>query len=136
MPEKWYIINGKFTEEEVMLIEQYLKNRKISKNMLVRNAIGVLVPIDGIQDKKSDNSLRPIMRDFFNGITKIGDTPYYKRKVYQVYVGLLKKYPPEKIEAFSKFFESIETDLELFKKKHAPVGRPKTKRNRGRPKKS
>ena len=131
MRENWYHLQGKFTSEEGKIIEDYLKKHKIPQNRLVRKSIGFLIPLERSKDRIKATNL---IREFFQGIKKIVNSPDYKKRVDRLLVRLSKKYSPNTIEEFVKFFLDIDSDLKVFKKKHASRGRPKIERKRGRPK--
>jgi len=132
MPEKWKRITGKIPLETYEIVETYLKQNKMTKNRLVQNSIGMYILMTTGANTLSKST--PFARDFFKGIEKIVNSRDYKKKTKQLMERLARKYSEEEIMVWGKGLEDIDKTQKTLEKKHAPPGRPKIIRSRGRQK--
>ena len=129
----WKTVTGKLSPEENNVVEDFIAENNISKNELLLKALRLYIPMmKGVTSLK-DKDL-PISKDFFAGIDKIMKSKDYQIKTARLYVKLCKKYSPEEVVDFFMRLEEAEKLQKKLESSHAPKGRPKTKRNRGRPK--
>lgn len=130
---KWKTLAGTFSPDEYKTIKEYLDQNQLNDNQLVQKAIKhYILVFTGVNVFK--NPEHHFWLEFFQEINKILTSKKYQSDVKKIALKLLKKYPLEEIENETKELEQVEIKQKELEKKHEPVGRPKTKRPRGRPK--
>ncbi|MCH7560543.1 MAG: hypothetical protein IIC67_04095 [Thaumarchaeota archaeon] len=129
----WKTVTGKLSEKENEIIENFIAENNISKNELIIKALKLYIPlITGVNS--FNNKDIPFTKDFHKGIDKIIKSEHYQRQTFELLIKLSKKYSPKEVEDFFLRLGIIETLQKELESSHAPKGRPKTKRARGRPK--
>ena len=131
MKKKPKSIAGKFNPEEVDAIEKTCAYLGITKNQLVRDAVSywlMMAPgIKILEDTHFGQLLESISRKMKK--TKSIDVKHYESTLENY----AKKYGTSEVEQIISKLEKADKNYHTLKKKK-PIGRPRIKKKRGRPK--
>ena len=131
MRKKSKIISAKFNSEEVEAIEKTCAYLGITKSKLVRDAVSMHVMmapgIKILEDTHFGQLLESISRKMKK--TKSIDVKHYESTLENY----AKKYGTSEVEQIISKLEKADKNYHTLKKKK-PIGRPRIKKKRGRPK--
>ena len=124
--------SGKFTAEEVEIIERFMKKYNVNSNQLVKRSVFLAI---GYTEYKNLASTDPKFRKIFETIIdesqKIMSDPRILKRIEKKMAA--EKISQESLDRLENTASGIDKDVKTLRKKKEP-GRPKTKKKRGRPK--
>jgi len=127
-----YRISATLSPEQGELFKEFMKKRKITKTQLVKRAIGLYLSLQNNKYRINEKAY-PVVTEFFYKIQKIVSSKDYERRTEKIVMKLEKKYSKDEFREFKKFFNNMNKENKVFKRK-GKSGRPKITNPRGRPK--
>lgn len=128
---KWHTLSARFTDEEYSFIEDFKKKHKLTDNQLIRKGVqavsGLMVMAEAFQSPDAT-----ILKGFSKELQKEMNSPYFKKAMQRAYERWTKKFKEEQLAKLDTELSQIQNQLDVFQENRAR-GRPKIKRNRGRP---
>ena len=130
MPEsKKY--SGKFTAEEVEIIERFMKKYNVNPNQLVKRSVSLAIGYtEYVNLASTDPKFRKIFETVIDESQKIMSNPRILKRIEKKMAA--EKISQEALDRLESAGSDIDKDVKTLRKKKKP-GRPKTKKKPGRP---
>ncbi len=132
---EWQTLSGRFTKEEISIIEKYKKKHNLSDNQLIRQGVQILVNLiamEGFLTSPDMEFFRVFMQDF----KKILDSPSVQKSLEESVKQATVNYKQEQFDKIEKESNEIFRELDVFDEKRKRGRKPIESKNRGRPKNS
>ena len=131
MPEsKKY--SGKFTAEEVEIIERFMKKYNVNTNQLVKRSVFLAIGYTEYENLAStDPKFRKIFETIIDESQKIMSDPRILKRIEKKMAA--EKISQESLDRLENTASGIDKDVKTLRKKKKP-GPKKAKKKRGRPK--
>ena len=124
--------SGKFTAEEVEIIERFMKKYNVNPNQLVKRSVFLAIGYTEYENLAStDARFRKIFETIIDESQKIMNDPRIVKRIEKKMAA--EKISQESLDRLENTASDIDKDVKTLRKKKKS-GRPKTKRKRGRPK--
>ena len=124
--------SGKFTAEEVEIIERFMKKYNVNPNQLVKRSVFLAIGYTEYENLAStDPKFRKIFETIIDESQKIMSDPRILKRIEKKMAA--EKISQESLDRLENTASGIDKDVKTLRKKKEP-GRPKTKKKRGRPK--
>ena len=124
--------SGKFTAEEVEIIERFMKKYNVNSNQLVKRSVFLAIGYTEYENLAStDPKFRKIFETIIDESQKIMSDPRILKRIEKKMAA--EKISQESLDRLENTASGIDKDVKTLRKKKEP-GRPKTKKKRGRPK--
>ena len=124
--------SGKFTAEEVEIIERFMKKYNVNSNQLVKRSVFLAIGYTEYENLSStDPKFRKIFETIIDESQKIMSNPRILKRIEKKMAA--EKISQEALDNLESNASDIDKDVKTLRKKKEP-GRPKTKKKRGRPK--
>ena len=124
--------SGKFTAEEVEIIERFMKKYNVNSNQLVKRSVFLAIGYTEYENLAStDPKFRKIFETIIDESQKIMSNPRILKRIEKKMAA--EKISQEVLDKLESNASDIDKDVKTLRKKKEP-GRPKTKKKRGRPK--
>ena len=123
--------SGKFTAEEVEIIERFMKKYNVNPNQLVKRSVFLAIGHTEYENLASkDPKFRKILELIFEESQKIMNDPRVVKRITKKLVA--EKINQESLDRLENTASDIDKDVKTLRKKKK-LGRPKIKKKRGRP---
>ena len=124
--------SGKFTAEEVEIIERFMKKYNVNPNQLVKRSVSLAIGYtEYVNLASTDPKFRKIFETVIDESQKIMSNPRILKRIEKKMAA--EKISQESLDRLESAGSDIDKDVKTLRKKKEP-GRPKTKKKRGRPK--
>ena len=124
--------SGKFTAEEVEIIERFMKKYNVNPNQLVKRSVSLAIGYtEYVNLASTDPKFRKIFETVIDESQKIISNPRILKRIEKKMAA--EKISQESLDRLENTASGIDKDVKTLRKKKEP-GRPKTKKKRGRPK--
>ena len=124
--------SGKFTAEEVEIIERFMKKYNVNPNQLVKRSVSLAIGYtEYVNLASTDPKFRKIFETIIDESQKIMSDPRILKRIEKKMAA--EKISQESLDRLESAGSDIDKDVKTLRKKKEP-GRPKTKKKRGRPK--
>ena len=124
--------SGKFTAEEVEIIERFMKKYNVNPNQLVKRSVSLAIGYtEYVNLASTDPKFRKIFETVIDESQKIMSNPRILKRIEKKMAA--EKITQEALDRLESAGSDIDKDVKTLRKKKEP-GRPKTKKKRGRPK--
>ena len=124
--------SGKFTAEEVEIIERFMKKYNVNPNQLVKRSVFLAIGYTEYENLAlTDPKFRKIFETIIDESQKIMSNPRILKRIEKKMAA--EKISQESLDRLESAGSDIDKDVKTLRKKKEP-GRPKTKKKRGRPK--
>ena len=124
--------SGKFTAEEVEIIERFMKKYNVNPNQLVKRSVSLAIGYtEYVNLASTDPKFRKIFETIIDESQKIMSDPRILKRIEKKMAA--EKISQESLDRLENTASGIDKDVKTLRKKKEP-GRPKTKKKRGRPK--
>ena len=124
--------SGKFTAEEVEIIERFMKKYNVNPNQLVKRSVSLAIGYtEYVNLASTDPKFRKIFETVIDESQKIMSNPRILKRIEKKMAA--EKISQEALDRLESAGSDIDKDVKTLRKKKKP-GRPKTKKKRGRPK--
>ena len=124
--------SGKFNAEEVEIIERFMKKYNVNPNQLVKRSVSLAIGYtEYVNLASTDPKFRKIFETIIDESQKIMSDPRILKRIEKKMAA--EKISQESLDRLESAGSDIDKDVKTLRKKKEP-GRPKTKKNRGRPK--
>ena len=124
-------LSGKFTGDEVEIIEKIKKAYDVKDNQLVRTSVlSMITNVTLLEAFEKSPKLHKFFRSQMKHYMEKIDDPAEKKRVHNEFS---KKFTQKELDQFDSIFGTANTVIKKLNKTKK-VGRPRIKRKRGRPK--
>ena len=123
--------SGKFTAEEVEIIERFMKKYNVNPNQLVKRSVSLAIGYtEYVNLASTDPKFRKIFETVIDESQKIMSNPRILKRIEKKMAA--EKISQEALDRLESVGSDIDKDVKTLRKKKKS-GRPKTKKKRGRP---
>ena len=124
--------SGKFTAEEVEIIERFMKKYNVNPNQLVKRSVSLAIGYtEYVNLASTDPKFRKIFETIIDESQKIMSDPRILKRIEKKMAA--EKISQESLDRLENTASGIDKDVKTLRKKKEP-GRPKTNKKRGKPK--
>ena len=124
--------SGKFTAEEVEIIERFMKKYNVNPNQLVKRSVSLAIGYTEYENLAStDPKFRKIFETIIDESQKIMSDPRILKRIEKKMAA--EKISQEALDNLESNASDIDKDVKTLRKKKKP-GPKKAKKKRGRPK--
>ena len=124
--------SGKFTAEEVEIIERFMKKYNVNPNQLVKRSVSLAIGYTEYENLAStDPKFRKIFETIIDESQKIMSNPRILKRIEKKMAA--EKISQEALDNLESNASDIDKDVKTLRKKKKP-GPKKAKKKRGRPK--
>jgi len=128
----WTTASGRFTEEEMKIIESWERKVGFNDNQTVRAGVSLLIGFFSLIEVYLRPDFDPIKK-YALKINKIMDSPKYKKDLNTIQEQFITEFKEDQLETIDKEWQNIVNELQTFEKHDKPGRKPKQKKP-GRPK--
>lgn len=129
---EWHTLSGRFTDEEIEVIQKFQKKQNLSDNQLIRQGVQLAVSILAMKDLFEGPDLT-FFRSFAEEFKTTMNSPEYQKVMSDSVERVALKYKEEQLKQFEKEAKQLTSQLDVFNKKRKRGPKP-IKRKAGRPK--
>ena len=123
--------SGKFTAEEVEIIERFMKKYNVNPNQLVKRSVSLAIGYtEYVNLASTDPKFRKIFETIIDESQKIMSNPRIVKRIEKKMAA--EKISQESLDRLESAGSDIDKDVKTLRKKKKP-GPKKTKKKRGRP---
>ncbi len=123
--------SGKFTAEEVEIIERFMKKYNVNPNQLVKRSVSLAIGYtEYVNLASTDPKFRKIFETVIDESQKIMSNPRILKRIEKKMAA--EKISQEALDRLESVGSDIDKDVKTLRKKKKP-GPKKTKKKRGRP---
>ena len=123
--------SGKFTAEEVEIIERFMKKYNVNPNQLVKRSVSLAIGYtEYVNLASTDPKFRKIFETVIDESQKIMSNPRILKRIEKKMAA--EKISQESLDRLESAGSDIDKDVKTLRKKKKP-GPKKTKKKRGRP---
>jgi hypothetical protein len=124
--------SGKFTAEEVEIIERFMKKYNVNPNQLVKRSVSLAIGYtEYVNLASTDPKFRKIFETVIDESQKIMSNPRILKRIEKKMAA--EKISQEALDRLESSASDIDKDVKTLRKKKKP-GPKKAKKKRGRPK--
>ena len=124
--------SGKFTAEEVEIIERFMKKYNVNPNQLVKRSVSLAIGYtEYVNLASTDPKFRKIFETIIDESQKIMSDPRILKRIEKKMAA--EKISQESLDRLENTASGIDKDVKTLRKKKKP-GPKKAKKKRGRPK--
>ena len=129
MMTDWTTISGRFTEEEMKIIESWERKVGFNDNQTVRAGVSLLIGFFSLIEVYLRPDFDPIKK-YALKINKIMDSPKYKKDLNTIQEQFITEFKEDQLETIDKEWQNIVNELQTFEKHDKPGRKPKQKKTR------